>query len=147
MTAAELQVHDATPVLLYDGECGLCACSVQFVLAHESPASRSMLRFAALQGTFGMMVRTRHPELALVDSVVWYVPSAGGASVAYVRSDAALAIMRCLRPPWTVLARLGRIVPRSWRDAVYDAIARRRFHWVARACLMPLADQRQRFLP
>ena len=37
------------PVLLYDGDCGFCAESVQLVLRHER---RRRVRFAPLQGVF-----------------------------------------------------------------------------------------------
>lgn len=131
-------------VLLYDGDCGFCAGSVQFVLGHERPAARARLAFAPLQGTFGTRVRTQFPELAGVDSVVWYDPT--GPSVR-VRSAAALAATAHLGGPWVVLAALGRLVPRGLRDAIYDLIARRRFEIAAPACLLPTPDERARFLP
>ncbi len=138
---------ESTPVLLYDGECGFCAGSVQFMLAHEAPTQRDSLRFAPLQGIFGDQVRARHPAIAAVDSVVWFEPSADGASRVRLRSDAALAAMWYLGGPWRVLAALGRLVPRVARDAVYDVIARRRLSLAAPACLLPTSEQRQRFLP
>jgi hypothetical protein len=68
-------VAESSPVLLYDGTCGFCAESVQLVLRHDR---RRTLRFAALQGAFGVDVRARHPELARVDSVVWVDPPLAG---------------------------------------------------------------------
>ena len=81
---------DSRSVLLYDGDCGFCAGSVQFVLRHEPAAARARLAFAPLQGAFGARVRERFPELATVDSVVWYDPSVPAVRV---RSAAALAAM------------------------------------------------------
>jgi predicted DCC family thiol-disulfide oxidoreductase YuxK len=130
-------------VLLYDGDCGLCASSVQFVLRHEPPSRRHRLHFAPLQGMFGAEVRAAYPELAGVDSVVWVEPAAGRV---LVRSTAALAVARHLGGIWGVLGLLGRLVPRSLRDAVYDRIARHRLRLVAPACLLPRPDQRARFL-
>jgi predicted DCC family thiol-disulfide oxidoreductase YuxK len=132
-----------TPVLLYDGDCGFCAGSVQFVLRHEPPSARSALRFAPLQSAFGEGVRAAVPMLAQVDSVVWHDPRTGRT---LVRSDAALAVLRHLGGAWRVLAVLGGLVPRLLRDGLYDAIARRRFALAARACLLPHGDQRARFL-
>lgn len=134
-----------TPVLLYDGECGLCAGSVQFILRHEPAHRREALRFAPLQSDWGRQVRTRHPELAGVDSVVWFEPTADGGRVRY-HSAAGLAVLRHLGGFWRVLAALGWLVPRPLRDAVYRAIARRRFDLVAPACLLPTPEQRARFL-
>ncbi len=135
-------VHRA--VLLYDGECGFCAGSVQFMLARESAAAAERLAFAPLQGPFGAGIRERFPELEGVDSVVWYDPT--GPSVR-VRSSAALAAATHLGGVWAALAMLGRLVPRALLDAMYDMFARRRFELAAPACLLPTADQRARFLP
>jgi predicted DCC family thiol-disulfide oxidoreductase YuxK len=135
---------DTRSVLLYDGDCGFCAGSVQFVLAHEPAAARARLAFAPLQGTFGTRLRERFPELAGVDSVVWFDPH--GPSVR-VRSAAALAAAAHLGGMWTIVALLGRLVPRGLRDAIYDLIARRRFEIAAPACLLPTPEERARFLP
>ena len=130
-------------VLLYDGGCGFCAGSVQFVLRHEPPAHRGRLAFAPLQGAFGGRVRAQFPELIGVDSVVWYDPSIPAVRV---RSAAALAAVAHLGGVWAVAAALGRVVPRPLRDAVYALIARRRFEMAARACLLPTPEERSRFL-
>src|SRR4051812_7086526 len=62
-------MKDEPPLLLFDGTCGFCAQSVQFVLRHER--RRQTLRFASLQSHSGTEVRERHPELIHVDSVIW----------------------------------------------------------------------------
>ena len=134
-----------TPVLLYDGDCGLCAGSVQFLLRHEPPHRRAALRFAPLQGAFAAQVRARHPELVGVDSVVWVDPSNPVAPVR-VRSDAALQALTHLGGGWALMAALGRVVPRMVRDAVYDRIARHRLSLAAPRCLLPTPEERARFL-
>jgi predicted DCC family thiol-disulfide oxidoreductase YuxK len=133
-----------SPVLLYDGDCGFCARSVQFVLARETPARRSALRFAPLQGAFGQGIRAAHRSLDDVDSVVWYDPAR---DAALVRSEAGLAVLRHLGGWWRLIALLGALVPRSIRDAVYSAIARNRHRLTGEACLMPSAHEHDRFLP
>ena len=146
MTRSAPTNDDVTPVLLYDGECGLCARSVQFILSQESPARRAALRFAPLQGAYGAKVRARHPELASIDSVAWYEPTGGHPSRLRVRSDAALATMTHLGGEWGAFSAIAHFIPKPIRDAVYDAIARRRFRLVARSCLLPSVQDRQRFL-
>jgi len=109
-------------LLLFDGTCGFCAESVQFVLSREK--RRRTLRFASLQSSPGVEVRERHPELEGVDSVIWV--EAGGAGRperVFVRSAAVFRVLRYLGGVWTALAWAGRIVPASVRDAVYDAVA------------------------
>lgn len=134
---------DQAPVLLYDGDCGFCARSVQFVLARETPARRSALRFAPLQGAFGQCVRRAHPTLEGVDSVVWYDPQRDETRV---RSGAGLAVLHHLGGIWTVAAMVGRLVPTPIRDAVYDWIARHRHRLAGEACLVPTTEERARFL-
>jgi predicted DCC family thiol-disulfide oxidoreductase YuxK len=142
-------MHDRSlpPVLLYDGTCGFCARSVQFVLDHER--DRHSLTFARLAGALGDDLRRRHPALASVDSVIWFEPAddAGGGT-AFVRSAAVLRVLRYLGGGWRVLGLLGTIVPRSLRDWLYDVVARRRRTLVRRSpsCLVPSAEQRKRFL-
>ena len=134
-------------MLLYDGTCGFCAESVQFVLRHDR--ARRTLRFASLQGATGSEVRARHPELDAVDSVIWFEPDADSRrEVVLVRSTAVLRVLRYLGGAWRVLGWLGAVVPRPIRDAVYDLVARHRHKLVrgAPVCVIPTADQRDRFI-
>ncbi|MBX2986668.1 MAG: DUF393 domain-containing protein [Bdellovibrionaceae bacterium] len=63
------------------------------------------------------------------------------------RSDAVLSVFSRLPLPWSVLARLGRRLPRRLRDAIYSFIARRRYAWFGQAdsCRLP-TEQERRFL-
>lgn len=133
------------PVLLYDGTCGFCADSVQLVLRHDR---KGTLKFAALESPFGRAVRDRHPELAQVDSVVWYDPPDGGTGERVLtRSTAALRVARYLGGKWRLLT-LARLIPSGIRDRAYDLVARHR-HQLSRGgpqCLVPTPEQRARFL-
>ncbi len=130
-------------VLLYDGTCGLCAASVQFVLRHDR---RGTLRFAAQQGAFGRSVLARHPALAGADSVIWLRPASGSTEEsAAIRSDAALCVVAYLGGWWQWLT-VVRAIPRPLRDAVYDLVARHRHRVTRRQCLRPDAATRHRFL-
>ena len=133
------------PVLLYDGTCGFCAESVQLVLRHDR---RRTLRFASLQGAFGVEVRARHPELAGADTVVWVDPAFGerGERV-LLRSDAALRVAAYLGG-WFHLVRVAAILPRPLRDAAYDLVARHRHQLTGDGpnCLVPAPEARARFL-
>ena len=134
-------------MLLYDGTCGFCAESVQFVLRHDR--ARRTLRFASLQGATGSEVRVRHPELEAVDSVIWLESTAAdGRDLVLVRSTAALRVLRYLGGAWRILGWLGTVVPRPIRDAVYDLVARHRHMLVrgAPVCVIPTSDQRERFM-
>src|SRR5262245_26071227 len=103
------------PIFFYDGDCGLCARSVQWVVAHDR---RGVLRYAPLQGaTFAKLDVDGKPReletMALHD-----------AEGLHVRSDGVLRVLRHVGGPWSVLAALGRAVPRFVREAAYDYVAR-----------------------
>lgn len=132
------------PVLLYDGLCGFCDGTVQFILKHDR---RGTLRFATLQGDFARDVITRHPEVAGVDSLVLVERDGAGGETVYVRSEGALRVARYLGGVWH-LARIVAIVPRSLRDTAYDAFARIRYRVFGRydSCPIPTPEQRARFI-
>ena len=138
--AAVLRLPDA-PLVLYDGDCGLCARSVQWILAHERDHD---IVFAPLQGPTAALARARHPRIPMsVDSVV-YVD--GGR--AHLRSKAILHAARHLRAPW----RWGyamRWFPGFVLDLAYRVVAalRHRIWGHADACQLVAPAQRARFLP
>jgi predicted DCC family thiol-disulfide oxidoreductase YuxK len=117
---------------------------VQWVLRHDR---RGTLRFAALESAYGAAVRSRHPELASLDSMVWVDPATPHEPEHLsVRSAAAFQIARYLGGIWRI-ALVGRALPRRLRDEAYDLIARHRHHLRANdTCLVPGPDVRARFL-
>jgi predicted DCC family thiol-disulfide oxidoreductase YuxK len=134
--------ESAAPLLLYDGSCGFCADTVQFVLTHD--VREKTLRFASLQGPTGTSLRARHPGLASADSVVWLDWLDDAAPL--VRSDAALRVLDYLGGAWGVLGALGRLLPIGLRDRAYDLVARHRHRLAADACVIPTAEERARFI-
>lgn len=132
--------HGPTPILFFDGQCGLCDRSVRWCLRHDR---RGVLRYAPLQGeTYAAMGRPGNaPDL---DSLV-LVDHQG----AHVHSEAVLRIARICGGPWKTLAAVGRLIPKGLRDAMYRAIARRRIRWFggADACELPKAGHVERMLP
>lgn len=138
---------DSAALLLYDGTCGFCAESVQFVLRHDQ--RRRTLRFSSLQGPTALEIRARHPELDVVDSVIWFEPGDGGhPEMLLTKSSAVLRVLRYLGGVWRPLGVLAAIVPRALRDAVYDLVAHHRHRLVrgGPACVVPTPEERSRFL-
>ena len=127
------------PIVLFDGECGLCSRSVQFILKRD-PHGR--FHFAPLQSAFAQeLLREREVTLEL-ESVVLI-----DGRRAFTRSTAALQIARGLRSPWPILG-LMLAVPRPIRDGVYRLIARNRYRLFGRvdSCRLLAPEQRDRFL-
>lgn len=129
------------PIVLYDGDCGFCARSVQWILAHERDHA---IRFAPLQGETAARLRTRYPRIpTTVDSVVYVADGR-----AHLRSQAILHAARHLRAPWRWSHAL-RWIPGPIFDLGYRLIAAVRYRiWGhADACQLVAPDQRSRFLP
>ncbi len=128
-------------LVLYDGHCGFCDASVQWLLDHD-PAGA--LRFAALQGETAAAALARHRLPEGLDSIV-YVED--GARVSW-RSTAAVRIARALPWPWKVLAGAW-LVPWPLRELGYALVAKVRYRIWGRldACRLPSADEAARFLP
>ena len=135
----------AGPVLLYDGACGFCSRTVQFVLRHDGQRT---LRFAPLQSPYAARVIARHAELTDLDSLMW-VESAGGGGTerVLVRSAAALSVAAYLGGWWRPLLAAW-LVPLPLRDAVYDLVARHRHRLFGASdrCFVPPLEARARFL-
>lgn len=135
------QVLRQGPILLYDGECGVCAASVQFILQHER---RHSLRFAALQSELGQRLREAAGVTCEVDSLLW-IDAREQQVVALKWSEAVLAVASYLGGGWGASWVL-RVVPRGLRDAAYRLFARHRKRWASSHCPLPTQDQRARFL-
>lgn len=127
-------------VVLFDGVCGLCNGTVDFLLRHDT---RGALRFAALQSESGkrLLAECGLPAEAL-DSVVLVER---GRCV--TESTAVLQALAYLGYPWRVLSVL-RVIPQPLRDIVYRYIARHRYAWFGRRdqCRIPTESEHARFL-
>ncbi len=136
------------PVLLYDGQCGLCAASIEFILRHEgsSESAKNVMHFASLQGRLGDYIRGVQPALSSVDSIIWIGVGPKGHPTVLIKSDAVLAVLRHVAGVWSLPGRLGRVIPRRLRDMVYDMIAQRRYRLTTQRCLLPENLNSSRFL-
>ena len=136
----------ANPIVLYDGVCGLCNRSVQFLLKHDKGGR---FRFASLQSNFAEKVLGRHgldpKDLDTVHVVVNY--DQPGERVLQ-RSDAILRAGRELGGFWGASSSIAKILPRPLRDLVYRFVATNRYRVFGKydSCMLPDPSQRSRFL-
>ncbi|MBI2516264.1 MAG: DUF393 domain-containing protein [Opitutae bacterium] len=114
----------ARPVLLYDGECGLCHRIVRALLRADR-AGR--LHYAPLQSAPAQAyLRAQGLPAEDFDSLVFVPDWSNPAPGAYrLRTDGALAAAAVVGGGWSALAWL-RVVPRFLRDPFYRCIARTR---------------------
>jgi len=129
------------PVLLYDGACGFCNTTIQFVLKRDR---RGTLRFAPLSSPYAERALAAHPEIRRIDSMVWLEPADDRP---LTRSAAGLRVAGYLGGLWR-LALIFWVVPRPIRDWVYDLMARHRHLLMGGSprCVIPPPEARDRFL-
>lgn len=125
--------------VFYDGECGLCAFWVDFLLKRDQS---DRFRFAALQSDYALERGISSPERITPDTVIVLIE---GRQLTH--SDAALTMLSKLGGGWRVF-KLGFFIPRFIRDSVYRFIARYRYLiWGKKtSCLMPKPEWRSKFL-
>ena len=134
----------ARQLVLYDGECGLCARGVRFLLDRD-PAGR--LTFAPLQGATAAPLYARHHLPADRSTMIFLRDEGTPAETPFLRSSAVLEALRITDGPWRHAAKLLWI-PRFVRDTVYNLVARYRHLWGGvDTCRLPTPGERQRFLP
>ena len=129
----------ALPVVFFDGFCGLCNHSVNWLLAHD-PNRR--LRFAPLQGTLaGNVLSTQLRER--LDTLVFL----RNGSI-YVRTAAVSRILMTLGGPWAALGALLWIIPAPLRDLGYRIVSRLRYRLFGKhdTCRLPSPAERAVFL-
>lgn len=135
----------AHPILLYDGVCGLCNRTVQFVLNRDPDGQ---FRFAALQSRLAAEILARHGrDAADLDTLVLVLDPGAEAERVFVRSRAILKICGSLGWPWKALLVLWPI-PSFLTDLGYRLVARLRYRFFGRydTCPLPSPEQRSRFL-
>ena len=132
-------------LVLYDGVCGLCNHFVQFLLRIDR---RDQLRFAALQGPIGTRILASAGRTAnALSTVIVVVDYELETQRILDRSDAGLFAVASAGGLFRAANALG-VLPRFIRDAVYDAIAKRRYGIFGRldACPLPTPASRAKFL-
>ena len=128
-----------SPVLFYDGSCGFCQQSVQFILQHEQAEE---IHFAALDSELANQLKKQHPKLQSIDSIVVFK-----GKELLVESDAVLALTTYLKAPYH-FAKYARFIPKTFLNLVYRFVAKHRHRFIRQneSCLLPSPQQRKRFL-
>jgi predicted DCC family thiol-disulfide oxidoreductase YuxK len=129
-----------SPIVLYDGVCGLCGKTVRWLMKRD----RGRFWYAPLQGETADRLRALHPRIPTeLDSVVLVEDGH-----VYLRSKVFLHAARHLTRPWR-WAYPFRWFPAFLLDPFYWLVAKLRYRLFGKydACRLPTADERARFLP
>lgn len=127
-------------MVLFDGVCNLCSGAVQFIIKRDK---KRIFKFASLQSSYGQEQLDRFKiDKKLLHSIILVRDNQF-----FQKSDAALEIARQLSGIWPVLS-VFKILPRFFRDGLYDLIARNRYRLFGKkdACWIPTPELRERFL-
>jgi predicted DCC family thiol-disulfide oxidoreductase YuxK len=122
-----------TWIVFFDGQCGLCTFTVQFLANVDE---HEHLKFAPLEGQTAAELGFAH-YADLDDGSVVVCRESDGRS--YVRSDAVIELGHALGGIWRLLY-LGHFIPKFAREALYRLIAKNRMRWFGHVQDCTLAD-------
>lgn len=128
-----------THIVLFDGVCGLCSHTVDFLLQRDQ---RALLRFAPLQGETAAQLIPQDVRNRL-DTMV-YVRH----GQLYYRSAAIARMLRDLGGIWGMVGFALWLIPVPLRDIGYRCVSALRYRLFGKheSCRMPTPDERSRFL-
>lgn len=125
-------------LVLYDGSCGFCNRSVQFILKNEEV---NTLYFASLQSETATKLFDSL-SISEPDLNTFYFYSNG---ILHERSSAAIHVSKFLKKPYRFIGFFS-WVPTFLRDGIYRTIAKNRHRLAKEYCYIPQKEQKDRFL-
>ncbi|MBX9769234.1 MAG: DCC1-like thiol-disulfide oxidoreductase family protein [Bdellovibrionales bacterium] len=134
-------------ILFYDGVCGLCDRTVQFLLNHAkretSGPSNEGLYFSPLQGETAKTILAESDRRDL--SSVVLVQN----GVIYRKARAIAQTSGYVRAPWNLILSGIRGIPIPLANFSYDLVARFRYQVFGKfeSCKLPRPEERRHFLP
>jgi predicted DCC family thiol-disulfide oxidoreductase YuxK len=129
-------VNKDIPVIFYDGECGFCNSTIQFILNKK----KRVFNFAALQSDYARRTLEKI-NIPIQMDTIYFLKN----GKVYSKSSAAFQISKGLKGLYPILI-VFYIIPRFIRDAVYNAIAKRRHRIRNGYCMIPSEADKNLFL-
>lgn len=131
-----MKSKEVAPIVFYDGDCGFCSSTVQFILKRR----KEEINFCPLQSDFAS-IRLQEEGMKINMDTIYYLKN----EKIYERSSAAIQIAKSLNGLYPLLV-VFYIVPRFIRDGVYNAIAKRRHRIRAGYCVIPSEEEKKLFI-
>jgi predicted DCC family thiol-disulfide oxidoreductase YuxK len=128
------------PILFFDGLCGLCNSSVDFVMKRDR---KDVFRYAPLQGETAAL-HLSHEDRENLDSVILTTPEG-----TYRKTSAVVRILWRLPGVWPLMGTLLWMIPRPIRDFGYRLVAVNRYRVFGKkeTCRLPTQEEIGRLLP
>ena len=131
-----MELNDVKKILFYDGECGFCNSTVQFILAHK----KNDIYFVPLQSNFAQNTLNKKNIKINMDTLYFLKNN-----TIYSKSSAVLQIIKDLKFPYPLLL-IGYIFPKFIRDFFYTQIANKRHKINGKYCLIPKQTDKKFFI-
>ena len=131
-----MEVKKSDWIVFYDGDCGFCNSSVQFILNKR----KRDFYFSPLQSDRSKEILTQYGIEIKMDTI--YFLKNGKL---YDRSSAGLQICKGLKGGYPLMMAFY-IIPKFLRDLVYNTIAKRRHRIRAGYCAIPTEEEKAFFL-
>ena len=133
-------MNSTYPIVLFDGVCNFCNYWVNFAIKRDK---KKKLRFTPLQGETAKRLLPQYNISSTSLSSVIFIDG----NKAYTQSSAAIRICKYLDGGWKLFYGLM-IIPKFFRDWIYNIIARNRYKWFGKkdVCMIPTPEMRARFL-
>ncbi|MFI0435780.1 MAG: thiol-disulfide oxidoreductase DCC family protein [Parachlamydiaceae bacterium] len=132
-------------LVFYDGECGLCDRVVQLLIAQDQ---QRLFVFASLQGKTASQYLSHLPAaIRFTDSLILIENYRSSSPRVHILAKGALRIAWLLGWPWLLVGWLS-FFPGWVFGWVYRLIASHRHYFFSKTtCIVPLAEDQERFLP
>ncbi|SIQ66849.1 thiol-disulfide oxidoreductase DCC family protein [Chryseobacterium sp. RU33C] len=126
-------------IVFFDGDCGVCNFWVQWILERDN---KDQFMFASLQSDFGQQfLSERGLETNVFNTMYLWKPG----RYYHIKSRAVLEIANLLGGVYK-LSVVGKILPVSLSDKVYDVISRNRMKLANQKCYLPDQQQKKKFI-
>ena len=128
-------------IILFDGVCNLCNNAVNIIIDHDK---NDVFRYASLQSQLvQQLTLERGIDTSKIDSIILIDPG----NAYYIKSTAALQIAKHLSGGYRLLSNFL-FLPESFRNLVYDFIAKNRYKWFGKKdnCRIPTPELKNKFL-
>lgn len=132
------KIELANPIIFYDGVCGLCNRSVQFLIKVDK---KNKFLFSPLQGEKATFLLEDKISYSYSSLVLFYKGKM------YLKSKALLKIASLLGGWWNFFL-IFHLVPNIFRDFFYYIISKNRYTWFGKydVCPMPKKEDLKRFI-
>jgi predicted DCC family thiol-disulfide oxidoreductase YuxK len=118
-------------IVVFDGVCNVCSGWVRFLERHRIEPPFKLVPMQSEEGKRLLVLHGIDPE----DPTTFLVLDQGRE---FTQSDGSIHVVTALGGVWSAFA-LAKVIPKSWRDSLYQLLARNRYRWFGKraTCYLP----------